>query len=221
MSTEKPKRQKADWEAIERDYRTGKWSGQELADKHGNVVTRQAISKRAKEKGWTQDLSAAVRHATRASVIQAEVAKRVAGKVAGDVAGNVAESFQATTDTVLAAAEVNKQVILGHRSDIREARDVTFALLNELRTATLDPDKLQALFAKVSEDLDEVSKRILADSFRDMMRLSSRVGSVHKLADTLSKLQAMERKAFGLDDEAGGGSTGFEDLVADLPEAQG
>ena len=219
MSTDKPKRQKADWEAIERDYRTGKWSGQELASKHGNVVTRQAISKRAREKGWTQDLSEAVRHATRASVIQAEVASRVAKKVAETVAGNVAESFQATTNTVLAAAEVNKQVILGHRSDIRATRDLTFALLNELRTATLDPDKLEALFAKVSEDLDDIGTRLLADSFRDLMRLSNRVASVHKLADTLSKVQAMERKAFGLDDEAGGGSTGFEDLVSDLPEA--
>lgn len=209
-------KKKADWEAIERDYRTGKFSDQELADKHGNVVTRQAISKKAKEKGWQKDLTTAVRQATRAKVIAAEVAKRVDKEVAETVAGNVAKSCEATTDAVLAAAEVNKQVILRHRDDIAEAREVSLAMLNELKVATLDPEKLHALFDKLTEDMDPVGRTLLAQRFNDVMKIHARVGSMHKLADTLSKLQGLERKAFSLDDEEPDKGSTFEEVLAEV-----
>jgi hypothetical protein len=37
------KRRKTDWAAVERDFRTGKWTSQELGDKYG--VSRQAVDK--------------------------------------------------------------------------------------------------------------------------------------------------------------------------------
>lgn len=40
----------------------------------------------------------------------------------------------------------------------------------------------------------------LQEAVRDAAKLGARVAAMHKIADTLGKLQAMERKAFGLDD---------------------
>jgi stage V sporulation protein SpoVS len=168
-----PARRRADWEAIERDYRTGQFSDQELADKHGNVVSRQAISKRAKVQGWQKDLSREVRQATKAKLI----ADQVREKVAGEVAERVAKSGNATVQAVLAAAETNKQVILGHRRDIAKVRDITMTLVDALEAAASEKDE---------------SKRL---PLGDLVLTAQRAGQ------SLSRLQQMERVAFGLDEE--------------------
>jgi hypothetical protein len=172
-NTAPPARRRADWEAIERDYRTGQFSDQELADKHGNVVSRQAISKRAKVQGWQKDLSREVRQATKAKLI----AEQVREKVAGEVAERVAKSGNATVQAVLAAAETNKQVILGHRRDIAKVRDITMTLVDALETAASEKDE---------------SKRL---PLGDLVLTAQRAGQ------SLSRLQQMERVAFGLDEE--------------------
>jgi stage V sporulation protein SpoVS len=172
-NTAHPARRRADWEAIERDYRTGQFSDQELADKHGNIVSRQAISKRAKVQGWQKDLSREVRQATKAKLI----ADQVREKVAGEVAERVAKSGNATVQAVLAAAETNKQVILGHRRDIAKVRDITMTLVDALETAASEKDE---------------SKRL---PLGDLVLTAQRAGQ------SLSRLQQMERVAFGLDEE--------------------
>ena len=197
---------KADWEAIERDYRTTNLSGAELAARHGDVVTRQAISKRAREKGWTRDLTEAVRQATKAKVIQAEVSRRAKGPTAGEeLRERVAGSFQATVDAVGMAADIGAAVILRHRDDALQARGVVLDLLGELRAATLRADDLEALLGLVSGDLDEKQLAFARMKFNDLLRLHSRIGSAHKLADAFAKLQTLERKAHGLDGEGDDG----------------
>lgn len=209
-ATKKTKRH--DWEAIERDYRTGKFSLRELEAKHGAAASE--ISRRARRPGkeWTKDLAEAVKQATDAALIRELTT----------------EAQENTTAVVLAVAEVNKQVILRHRSDIAQARSVTVALLNEIRSSTEEPEQLRALFEKVTEDMDQVGRSLLAQRFGDLMKVHSRVSSMHKLADTLAKLQVLERRAFGLDDtdsgdkpaKGGGGESKFElsddDLLAVL-----
>lgn len=167
-----PGRRRADWEAIERDYRTGQFSDQELADKHGNVVTRQAISKRAKKKQWQKDLSREVRQATKAKLI----AEQVAQEVAGEVANRVAKNSNATVQAVLAAAETNKQVILGHRRDIAKVHSLTMTLVGSLEVAVNEKD---------------AAKRLPVG---DLVLSAQRVGQA------LARLQQMERVAFGLDE---------------------
>lgn len=167
-----PGRRRADWEAIERDYRTGQFTGQELADKHGNIVSRQAISKRAKEKGWQKDLSREVRQATKAKLIAEQVAK----KVAGEVAERVAKSGNATVDAVLAAAETNKQVILGHRGDIKRLNQLTLSLVAQIE--------------KAASEKEEAKKLPLGE----LVLMAQRAGQ------SLGRLQQLERVAFGLDE---------------------
>lgn len=168
-----PARRRADWEAIERDYRTGQFSDQELADKHGNVVSRQAISKRAKVQGWQKDLSREVRQATKAKLI----ADQVREQVAGEVADRVAKSGNATVQAVLAAAETNKQVILGHRRDIAKVREITMTLVTSLETAAAETD---------------AAKRL---------PLGELVLTAQRAGQAVGRLQQLERVAFGLDEE--------------------
>ena len=56
-----------DWDAIEREYRAGQLSIKELARQH--KLSDTAIHKRAKAKGWTRDLSSAVRTRVRESLV--------------------------------------------------------------------------------------------------------------------------------------------------------
>lgn len=185
-STATPARRRADWEAIERDYRTGQFSDQELADKHGNVVSRQAISKRAKVQGWQKDLSREVRQATKAKLI----AEQVAEKVAGEVAERVAKSGNATVQAVLAAAETNKQVILGHRRDIAKVHDLTMTLVGNLEEAANEKDKAKRL------------------PLGDLILAAQRAGQ------SLARLQQLERVAFGLDEvDDSAGAAGVSKLT--------
>jgi hypothetical protein len=182
-----PGRRRADWEAIERDYRTGQFSDQELADKHGNVVSRQAISKRAKLQGWQKDLSVEVRRATKAKLIAEQVAERVAEEVAGKVARN----GNATIEAVLAAAETNKQVVLGHRRDIAKLSAITMNLVAQLEMAAGETDE------------------------KKRAPLSELVLSAQRAGQAMVRLQHAERVAFGLDEEedAAAGAGGVSSLT--------
>lgn len=193
-STKTPTRKRVDWEAIERDYRTDQFTLRELERKHG--ANNTTIARRAAKAGWTKDLSDAVRQATNAALITATVQQKCSS------------AQQNAADTVLAAAEVNKQVIMGHRTDIREVRDVAADLLNEIRAATQRPEQIEALFAAVTDEMDGPAKVAITQQFMDFMRVHSRIGSIHKLADTFTKIQAAESKAFGIDspDTIGAGS---------------
>ncbi len=204
MATDpKPKRQRADWEAIERDYRTGAFSDAELAAKHGDIVTRQAISKRAKEKSWTKDLTAVVRQATRAKVIADEVAERVAAQVA-EVAGNVAESSQrSTADVVEAIAEIRALVIKRHRTDWDLVADTALDLLTELRQSAMtaqDTELLVEILAGEGAEPKDVNdaRRVVIKA----LGTGGRIASIKAVAETFTKIQAGQRLAYSLDDGA-------------------
>lgn len=191
------KKAKPDWAAIERDYRTGRFTLRELQEKHG--PTASTIMRRAKKEGWEQDLSEAVRQATKAKLLK-ESAQQARAQQAQQ-AQHVAQ--QALAEVVDIAAEENKQVVLRHRSDITKTRNVALALLEELSFTTTNQDELERLLElSITEDMTEDQVDAMRGAFRKLMSLSGRVGSAQKLADTLTKLQALERKAFDLDKEA-------------------
>jgi hypothetical protein len=216
-TTPTARRPKADWEAIERDYRTGTWSDHELAEKHGHVVTRQAISKRAKEKGWTKDLTAVVRQATRAKVIADQVAERVATRVA-EVAGNVADSSQkATVDVVDAVAEIRASLIKRHKRDWGSMADAAIGLLEELRQSAMtaqDTELLTEILAGEGAEPKDVAdaRRVVNKA----LGLGGRVASIKALAETFTKVQAGQRLAYGIDD--GDGDESADDDAGSLSQ---
>lgn len=191
-------RRKVDWDAVERDYSTGQFTDSELSAKHG--VSREAIvRRRAREQEqdasrWTKDLGAHVRAATNALLMQ------------DFTAAKVTEDHTKVTGAVLAAAEVNKQVILGHRTDIRALRDLTAGLMSELAQSALvsaEQDELAALLVTL-----ESGERLSGDRLnkaqtlvRKALELPGRIASAKALAESFTKLQAMERVAFGLDEK--------------------
>lgn len=186
------KGKRTDYEAMERDYRTGSFTDQELASKYGK--SRQAVTKMAGAKGWKKDLTKAVREATRASLIADEATKKVAEQVAKGV--------MATVDTVQAAAETNKQVILGHRKDIAQARSLLNSMLSELQQVTVNPGKLQDLLEVLvsSEDMTQNQVAEARSTLSDLTKLPTRIMAVQRIAQAMSRFQSMERTAFGLDE---------------------
>lgn len=63
-----PKGKRYDWEAIEADYRTDRFSLQQLAEEHG--PSKSQMVRKAKEEGWDKDLIQAVQQRTRAELSQ-------------------------------------------------------------------------------------------------------------------------------------------------------
>lgn len=106
------KSKKIDWEAIEREYRAGQLSIREIARQHS--ISAPAITKKAKIKGWSRDLSERVRKAIKAKLVNDSV------------------STCNVDDVVEAAATRGVEVISLHRRDIAKLRALENSLLAEL-----------------------------------------------------------------------------------------
>ncbi len=186
------KRQRADWEAVERDYRTGNFSDGELAVKHS--LSRESIVRARKRDqakdptSWAQDLGPQVRAATNALLMKEMVADKIT------------EGHINVTGAVLVTAEVNKTVILGHRKDITSTRNVAAALLDELADSALLAQHKELLSEILAGDgAEPVDVARAQATVRKALDVGARVASVKALAETFTKLQAMERQAFNLD----------------------
>lgn len=183
-----------DWEAVRRDFATGKLSQKELATKHGisdtTLARRMRIDRERNPAAWQRDLSGKVKQATAALLLQ-------------EAAQNTVRAGQEAA-AVMAAAALTRDVILGHRADTKAARGLMARLLGELEACTLRPDALAALLEKAGQDLDAAGRLALRAQVAQLAQLHNRVGSMRQLADTLGKLHTAERKAFGIQDDEGG-----------------
>lgn len=148
---------RTDWEAVERDYRTAKFTLRELAAKY--ACTHQAIGNKIKRHSWAQDLSVAIKQATDTKLVNDLVAK----------------SGQDVANTVLAAAEINTRIILGHRT----------RLIDLAGAVDIAKDKLLTL----------------GDSVADIREAATFVQAVGNLATATKTLIEQERKAHNLDIE--------------------
>lgn len=157
-----------DWAAVERDFRMNQLTYKEMEDKH--KVSGVSIWKRSKKYGWTRDLANAVNVATKAML----TAEAVTNIVNSEIEKSVREGLNESSAAVLAAAELNKQVILGHRRDATDARVA----------------------------LDKARARVLAviDNAKDPKTVVSLVGAVESLSRTAKNVIEIERKAFNLDE---------------------
>ncbi len=178
------KKARTDWEAVERDYRTGKYTLRELATKHG--PSHQAIAKQAKNNGWTQDLSAAIKQATNAKLVDELVAKEVA------------KGGQEVANVVLVAAEVAKDVILGHRTGLNQITEIKRKLLAQIEQAAENMVDLAEVIEMVRNPDDNGMDRA-NDALRKAMGRSALVDDLKKLADVDEKVRKGEREAFSID----------------------
>jgi hypothetical protein len=191
---------KPDWAAIQRDYRTGKFTFRELEAKHG--VGYASINRKAKSEKWEKDLTGVVREATKAAVIREAVLQQPAATT-GATTTEPQQSSDPDIVAVKAAVELNKEVLLRHRRDIRETRDLSMQMLGELRAVSGNEDKLEIIFESVTSEMKPEELMQATRAYNNLVKLPSRIGAVNKLADTLGKLQPLERKAFSLDEGVG------------------
>lgn len=205
------KRQRIDWEAAERDWRTGKFTQVEIAALHkiadpAQLSRRIKADQKADSSRWRKDLTEVVRQATNANLMEALVKSEVK------------EGQEKVKFSVNAVANVNTQALLRHHGDILDNRGIATLLLAELESATRSGNEIEELFDKVNEDADEASLRSARQRLRDHLSLHNRIASAHKLADTFGKLHLMERKTLNLDAAPpDGGPDSFEARVSDMP----
>jgi len=179
------KRRNTDWEAVERDYRTGKFTQRELADKYG--VSHAAIGKMARSRKWQKDLSAEIRQATNAKLVSELVAKEVA------------DGSREVANAVLAAAEVNKQVILSHRSRLGRIAAVAGTLITQIEQAAQHmPDLAEVIEMVRQPDDNGIDKA--NDALRRAMDRPQLVDDLKKLAEINERVIKGERQAFRLDE---------------------
>lgn len=193
----KAARREIDWEAVERDYRTGFFTDREIGAKYG--CSHTAVQKHARDGGWQKDMAGAVKAATEARLIEHEIAKTASREVAKRVAKQVAKAIPATTEVVASLAELNSSVILRQRGDLRLTRDEAISMLKELtwqRENMESLDRLAVIVAGESPSPAAASERLKV--FHRAVGLGSRISNVKALAETLAKLIPLEREAFGI-----------------------
>lgn len=205
MSEESAGKKVVDWEAVEREYRLGVRSLREIGQQYG--LSEGGIRKRAKRDGWDRDLSA-------------KVAARAETLVRKEAVRNEARSTQAANERELveASAEALKDVLLGHRADIKKAREVVKNLLRRLEGVTnAEEMDIQSLILAVGQN-DPAA----ANGLAKVLSMPNMVQSVKGLTDALKNVIGLERQAFGLKDGEsdrppgdGGGSPAISNIERD------
>ncbi len=175
-----------DWEAIERDYRTGMLSLSEIGARHG--ISKGRISQVAKRDQWDRDLSVRIQ-------------KKVESKLNDALLNDSLNAKRAISDRerVEAGAEAITSIVLAHRIDVQRSRRLVMSLLNELEEQTGNMDLYQQL-GELMESPDEKGTDKLNELYRKVISLSGRTGTMKSLADSLKTLVGLERQAFGLKD---------------------
>lgn len=167
---------KTDWDAVERDYRTGKFTLRELGEKFG--VSHAAVRKQAVSNGWTQDLGEAIRIATNARLTQELVSN------------SVDKSFQEVSNTVAIAAEANAQIIRKHQArlvELHELADVAKSKLTAMSDTLADVREV-AVFVQAASNLASTTKTIIEQERKAHNLDAETSGSGEKTEDFLAVL---------------------------------
>lgn len=183
------KKRTVDWEAVERDFRTAKFTLRELGEKH--QVTHTTIGRRAEREGWSKDLQQAIRQATNAKLIAEAVQQKCT------------TAQQDATETVIAAAEINAHVILKHRAGLRRLGDVKDVLIDQIEQAAKNLPNLAELIEMVRQPDDNGVDKA-NDALRRAMSRSGLVDDLKKLAEIDERVRKGEREAFAIGADSDG-----------------
>lgn len=178
-----------DWEKIELDYRSGVKSLREIATDH--EISEGAIRKRAKRDDWSRDLSAKIKAKADDLVRKEQVRSEVRTQ------NTISEK-----ETIDANANLVASVRLSQRKDIQRSRKIAMSLFDELehQVGIENVENLEKL-GELLRSEDDKGRDALNDLYMKIISMPGRVKSMKDLSDTLKTLIALERQAFGLDDE--------------------
>lgn len=178
-STKRRKASAADWESIESHYRAGVLSLRQIGALEG--VSEAVIRKRAKENGWSRDLTERVQQKVREKLIAEEVRSDPV---------HAAEIVDSASDTVV-------RVVREHRGTIRQSRELLQTMLAQLQQAVVEREVLELAIESETED-DQSPKR--RNSMLRAVSLPTHVVALRDLSLTLRNLVALEREAFNIGD---------------------
>ena len=178
-----------DWEKIELDYRAGVKTLRQIADEHD--ISHVSINKRAKRDGWVRDLSAKIKAKADDLVTKSLVTSEVTNEKRLTEKQIVDEGATALTN-----------IRLGQRKDIQRSRKIAMSLFDELehQVGVENAENLEKL-GELLRSEDDKGRDALNDLYMKIISMPGRVKSMKDLSDTLKTLIALERQAFGLDDE--------------------
>lgn len=177
------------WEKIELDYRVGVKSIRQIAAE--NEIAESGIRRRAKQYEWVRDLSEKIKAKADDIVRKESVRNSVRTKT------TISEK-----DTIDANANEVASVRLAHRKDIQRSRKIAMSLFDELEMMVGQENvKLLEMLGELMWSPDDKGNDKVNDLYMKIISMPGRVKSMKDLSDTLKTLIALERQAFGLDDE--------------------
>lgn len=193
-----------DWESVERDYRLGLLTLNQIADKH--KVSQPSISRRANKYKWSRDLSAQVRAGLNAKMIASNALEHEV--VNTHVETHVSRMHK---DAISVEASVNKsfEIVQSHQVGAENQKSIMNALMTELREQVAEGRKTIA----------ELTQAVLAsdpNAYKDLYRvlsLPSRIDSLKKLTELHNNIIAAERKAFNIDAEEKKSDTTIDEMI--------
>jgi hypothetical protein len=187
----------ADWDSIEREYRAGSLSIEEIARRNG--ITSAAIRKKAKRLGWTRTLKSKIDDAVKGYLIPYVGSGTGSGQDPEEQAR--AEAAQAADgDFVDYAARRTAEVVLTHRRRIDRAHALTERMFQELEEQTTGRDVFSRLIEVAFAGGDE-ALMLMRELLKQHLALGSRAKTLTNLANVLTSLTNLERRAYGLSDD--------------------
>lgn len=154
MSAHSPKRTKRkritpDWEAIQREYRVGRFSIREIARQFG--CQEKSIRRRIKNEGWVKDLSKEYREALDQELISGE-SPQTLGR-----------------EAIEKAAKEGASVVRIHRKDVRQQLEVVNRLIGLVKgfleepKEGMTPEKMRVYGGVVRDSSHALSKLVQAE----------------------------------------------------------
>jgi hypothetical protein len=209
---EPKKRAVYDWEAIEVAYRAGARSVLAIAKDYG--CSHTAINAKAKANGWTRDETEKLKIAVRAKLASSS-------KVS---TGSFNESFNETEPSVGKdkaldhEAELRAAVIKEHRDLAALAMAQCRLMLEQLEDATRNQEgNEEAIVAETSTGakIDPVRRQRMLQA----VALPSRSGVIVNISNAMTKIAALGREAWGLNEGDDGKDKGPSVVYLDAFDA--
>ena len=189
------KRQKIDYERIECGWRAGILSPRQLAAQYteetNEPVSHAAIIKHFTKLGIPRNLAEKIKAKSDDMVTRAMVTELV-----------TPVTIKRDKDIIDDAATKLTDIRLGQRKDISRARSISMKLFDELElmVGAENVNLLQQL-GELLYNPDDKGMDKLNDLYMKIISLPNRVKAIKELSDTMKTLVALERQAYGLDDE--------------------
>ena len=189
------KRQKIDYERIERGWRAGILSPRQLAaayeEETGQKVSHAAIIKHFTKLGIPRNLAEKIKAKSDDMVTRAMVTEQV-----------TPVTIKRDKEIIEDAATQLTYVRLNQRKDIQRSRKIAMSLFDELEMMVGQENvKLLEMLGEFMWTPDDKGNDKINDLYMKIISMPGRVKSMKDLSDTLKTLIALERQAFGLDDE--------------------